>query len=48
MQESSDITGVLLSMRSGEKSGVEGENVKEQQYISSMLSNISTNDLKKF
>lgn len=48
MQESSDITGVLLSMRSGEKSGVEGENVKEQQYISSMLSNISTNDLKSF
>ena len=48
MQESSDITGVLLSMRSGEKSGVEGENVKEQQYITSMLSNISTNDLKSF
>ena len=48
MQESSDITGVLLSMRSGEKSGVEGETVKEQQYISSMLSNISTNDLKSF
>ena len=48
MQESSDITGVLLSMRSGEKSGVEGEIVKEQQYISSMLSNISTNDLKSF
>ena len=48
MQESSDITGVLLSMRSGEKSGVEGENIKEQQYISSMLSNISTNDLKSF
>ena len=48
MQESSDITGVLLSMRSGEKSGVVGETVKEQQYISSMLSNISTNDLKSF
>ena len=48
MQESSDITSVLLSMRSGEKSDVEGENVKEQQYITSMLSNISTNDLKSF
>lgn len=48
MQESSDITSVLLSMRSGEKSDVEGENVKEQQYIASMLSNISTNDLKSF
>ena len=48
MQESSDIANVLLSMRngSGEKNG--SNEVVEQQYITSMLSNISTNDLKSF
>ena len=48
MQESTDITGVLLSMTSKDgKSGNEGE-VKEEQYITSMMSNLSTNDLRSF
>ncbi len=48
MQESTDIAGTLLSITtaSGEKKN--SEQVKEQQYISSMLKNISTNDLKSF
>ncbi len=48
MQESSDITGVLLSMRSGDKGKKNSNEVIEQQYITSMLSNVSTNDLKSF
>ncbi|MBO4815842.1 MAG: ABC transporter ATP-binding protein/permease [Clostridia bacterium] len=48
MQESTDITGTLLSMTSKEgNKGTDGE-VKEEQYITSMLSNLSTNDLKSF
>ncbi len=47
-QESSDITGALLSMREGkgEKNGT--NKVKEQQYITTILSNIRANDLKSF
>ena len=48
MQESADITGVLLAMTS--KSG-ESDNsgiVQEEQYISTMLESLSTNDLKSF
>lgn len=48
MQESSDITSVLLSMQSGGGSNNKGEEVVEEQYITSMLSSISTNDLKSF
>lgn len=48
MQESSDITSVLLSMRTGEKKDIKEGNVEEAQYITSMLSNISANDLKSF
>lgn len=48
MQESSDITGVLLSMRNGSNKADGTDKVVEQQYITSMLSNISTNDLKSF
>ena len=48
MQESSDIASILLSMR-GEKGGkADKDQVTEQQYITSMLSSISTNDLKSF
>ena len=47
MQKSTDITGTLLSMREGENKSNKGSNkVKEQQYITTMLDNISTNDLK--
>ena len=48
MQESSDITGLLLSMRGGNNKNDGSDKVLEQQYITSMLSNISTNDLKSF
>ena len=48
MQESTDITSALLSMRSASNSIKKGNKVKEQQYITTMLSSISTNDLKSF
>ena len=48
MQESTDITGVLLSMTSGDKENDDSKMVKEQQYLTSMLSNVSANDLKSF
>ncbi len=47
-QEATDLTSALLSMTSGKNNdGKKGE-VKEQQYITSMLSSVSTNDLKSF
>ena len=48
MQESTDITGALLSMTA--KSGEDRDDGKiiEQQQITSMLKNVSTNDLKSF
>ena len=48
MQESMDITSSLLSMRSGKNKSDGSNKVVEQQYITSMLSNVSTNDLKSF
>ena len=48
MQESTDITSALLSMRSSSNETKKGNKVKEQQYITTMLSSISTNDLKSF
>ena len=48
MQESTDITGALLSMTSGNGENDNTNVVKEEQYITKMLSNISTNDLKSF
>lgn len=48
MQESTDITGALLSMRTSSNETKKGNKVKEQQYITTMLSSISTNDLKSF
>ena len=47
-QESSDLTSILLSMRNGENKTNNSNEVQEQQYITSMLSSISTNDLKSF
>ena len=48
MQESTDITSTLLSIRNGNGKKKNSNEVVEQQYITSMLSNISTNDLKSF
>ena len=48
MQESSDITSILLSMRSGDKKNDSTDEVIEEQYITNMLSSVSTNDLKSF
>lgn len=48
MQESADITGALLSMTSGSNNKKKDGKVKEEQYISTMLSNIKANDLKNF
>ncbi len=48
MYESTDITGVLLSMTSGNGENDNSNTVTERQYITSMLSNIKANDLKSF
>ncbi|HCC03294.1 MAG TPA: ABC transporter, partial [Clostridiales bacterium] len=48
MQESADATSMLLAMTSGEREKKDSNEVKEEQYISSMLSNITTNDLQSF
>ena len=48
MQESTDITGVLLAMQSGNSDGSDTGIVKEEQYITSMLSSIRVNDIKSF
>ena len=48
MQESTDITSALLSMRNGSGDNDGTDTVVEQQYITSMLSSISTNDLRSF
>ncbi len=47
-QEASDITGLLLSMTGSDKENNNSNEVHEQQYVSSMLGSISTNDLKSF
>ena len=47
-QESADITGLLLAMTSESDENNSTGEVKEEQYISTMLSNVSTNDLKSF
>lgn len=47
-QESSDITSILLSMRQNNSEKNDTDEVVEQQYITSILSNVSTNDLKSF
>ena len=48
MQESTDVAGALLAMTTQENS-IEGNGkIKEEQYISKILANLSTNDLKSF
>ena len=48
MQESTDITSMLLSMTSTDSEKNEDGEIKEKQYISDMLASLSTNDLKSF
>lgn len=48
MQESADITGVLLSMTNGTNSNDKSNLIKENQIVTNMLGNISANDLKSF
>ena len=47
-QESSNIVEMLLSMKAEKEKGAEEGFVEEEQYISSMLASLSTNDLKSF
>ena len=48
MQETTDVAGALLSMTAGDEEKNENGNIKEEQYISKLLANLSTNDLKSF
>ena len=48
MQESTDITGALLAMQSGNGEEIEGDIVKEQQFMTKMFSSIRVNDIKGF
>ena len=48
MQESYDITSMLLSLTSESEQKENPGQVEEKQYISDMLSSLSTNDLKSF
>lgn len=48
MQEQADITGTILAMTTSSKENNKSNKVTEQQYITSMLSNIKANDLKSF
>lgn len=49
MSESTDIAGTLLSMRPENIENSENTHkIKEEQYISKVLDNLSTNDLKSF
>ena len=47
-QEAADISGVLLAMTTQNDTNNNSGVVQEEQYISTMLSNLSTNDLKSF
>ena len=49
MEESTDIAGTLLSMKPEEvERNNDSHEIKEEQYISKVLDNLSTNDLKSF
>lgn len=47
-KETADVTSSLLSMVSGGGESKDTDIVEEQQYISTMFSNVGTNDLKSF
>ena len=48
MQESTDITGMLLAMTSGNHKNEGTNKVTEQQFLTNMLGNVKANDLKSF
>ena len=48
MEETTDIAGALLSMTTADGKPDGTDKVTEEQYISKMLGNLSTNDLKSF
>ncbi|MBR7041946.1 MAG: FtsX-like permease family protein, partial [Bacilli bacterium] len=48
MQESTDITGMLLAMTSGERKNKGTNKVTEEQFLTKMLGNVKANDLKSF
>ena len=48
MEESTDVTGVLLSVRGGSNDDNKDGIITENQVITNMLTNIRTNDLKSF
>lgn len=48
MRESTDITGLLLSMNGEGNSSQQEGVIQEKQILTSMLGNVSTNDLKSF
>ena len=48
MQESTDITSALLSMKSEKKENENKDKLYEQQYMTKMLSSVKANDLKSF
>ena len=48
MQETTDVAGALLSMRPEENESDTEGSIKEEQYISKVLANLSTNDLRSF
>ena len=47
-QESTNLAGMLLAMRTSSSENVEPGKIKEEQYISNVLGTLSTNDLKSF
>ncbi len=47
-EESTDLTSMLLSMTSEDEESNDKSEVKEEQYISNILSALTTNDLKSF
>ena len=48
MEETTDLTSVLLAMTSEENDGEDNGKIEEEQYISKVLGSLSTNDLKSF
>ncbi len=48
MEETTDITSVLLSMTTEDTERKDTKTVEEEQYISTMLESLSTNDLRSF
>ncbi len=48
MKESADVSGILLNMTGGGESARDGDKIQETQLLTSVLGNVSTNDLESF